>query len=414
MGWFNSLFKKKEPLEVEEVALEDISKWFESKISERLDDINDETKGIIDSIYKQKELIKEKLKELENAKLRNENIPLRAKQIMEGNRKTYITLVNQFIDNIAAPKEINYDTVKDFIGTFSSLLDSFSKSSARSFYILQEFFGNETKVIANSIKKIEEFVSEMLTDEHKDIIKTKERILELNKALENKKEVHKRIAEEKEKLDSNQNLIVETELELSNLKKSSNFKEVSTLTEEKEKLKEDLRKNNDGITQLFSPLERPLKKYSRIALENEDIINKYLGDSVAGLLKDEDLKILLVLDGLKKVIDKEGIELKDKQKEKIIEVIGNIKPELLTNLVLKHNEIKDSINDLDKRLRVNSALNDLERLEYKLKHLKESQEKLEAGMEKLENLKESSNLESLKENVLGEIKKLTNTELKVA
>src|SRR3989338_5565014 len=74
---------------------------------------------------------------LENAKLQNPNIPFKAKQYMECNRKAYIRAVNSFLGHM----EINnkdYFYLLDFAKLFDELLNDLKKGTLSSYTILQD------------------------------------------------------------------------------------------------------------------------------------------------------------------------------------------------------------------------------------------------------------------------------------
>ena len=94
MGWFSKIFKKEEPqLETAYVDIEELQQWFESKSEPVLEDIHSSMKEDLDKINEFITNIRSASKGLGEAKLRNDKIPERAMQIMEGNRKAYINAV---------------------------------------------------------------------------------------------------------------------------------------------------------------------------------------------------------------------------------------------------------------------------------------------------------------------------------
>ena len=85
------------------------------------------------------ELIKNHLDELNGEQLRNKKIPVRAEQMMKGNKLIFIRNTEQFLDLIDIE---TYDTHKQFIDAFESSLANLSKINKKSNFILNEFFSD--------------------------------------------------------------------------------------------------------------------------------------------------------------------------------------------------------------------------------------------------------------------------------
>src|SRR3989338_1120374 len=97
---------------------------------------------------------------LESARLQNPNIPFKAKQYMEGNRKAYARAISSFIGHM----EINnrdYFYLLDFCRQFDGLINDLNKGTLRSYSILQEFFANETGKIAQNLKNFDTLFNEL-------------------------------------------------------------------------------------------------------------------------------------------------------------------------------------------------------------------------------------------------------------
>jgi len=106
MGIFDFLkFKEKE--EIEEIKLEELEPWIDSWSKKAFEDANLKLVSIRQRITEEKNKLLESIQNLEKAELKNPNIPERAKQIMEGNRKTYILKLNSLLEEINLPEKLD-------------------------------------------------------------------------------------------------------------------------------------------------------------------------------------------------------------------------------------------------------------------------------------------------------------------
>ena len=84
MGFFFGKPKKREieDVNVSHIYLQD---WMQKEIDYKFDKVEADVRECLNNLTQAMELLKEKLENLNNARLQNENIPVRAKQLMEGN-----------------------------------------------------------------------------------------------------------------------------------------------------------------------------------------------------------------------------------------------------------------------------------------------------------------------------------------
>jgi len=99
----------------------------------------------------------------------------------------------------------------------------------------------------------------------------------------------------------------------------------------------------------FSIIEMALKKFSRMAFENEKIINKYIENPLF-LIGDDELKIISILKNLEKNIINNQIQLKDKKKEKTLEEIRKMNREFFDNFLQKYKGLMEELRNIDKEI----------------------------------------------------------------
>ena len=360
--------------------------------------------------------ILEKLNSLRDAELQNKNIPTRAMQLMDGNREAYIKKIRNFLEQIELPDMESYTLINDFADNFDTRLDELNKSTYKGYEVMKEFFYNQATDIAMGIKDISTNIKKL-----KQLVANKE--LSKIEHLRGLIEKIDRFNDKKEKLskeiDEQIYAIKETEQKIENvkkrfeeIKKSKEYSEYKRTDEEKEALMEKIKSEKDEIIQLFSILKKSLKKYKRESL-NEKLIEEYLEDPNQALLKDSELSILLVLAKLKENIEQNKIELKDKKKEKTIEVISKLNEEFLKQKrfnLEQHTRTKIILND---RLRKNNINNLYQEEKYKLEHFTKKLEDENRKLGSLKKEKESLDINKIKESIKKEFLDLFSIKLDI-
>ena len=97
-------------------------------------------------------IIKEKLDRLEEATLRNPNIPEKAKQIMEGNRSSFVKQHNIFLDSLEVPDDVSYYKTNEFCDSFAEKIEHLAQTCSRNTMVLNEFFKNEAGAVSKGMK----------------------------------------------------------------------------------------------------------------------------------------------------------------------------------------------------------------------------------------------------------------------
>jgi len=410
MKWLKSLFKKKET-EIVEIEQEKLLEWFNKRTSPILVDIKDDIKNKFLEIEELKKQMNEKIEALKNASLRNENIPERAKQVMEGSRQTYIKCIKAFSESINPPEEIDIDQLTDFISEFEEKSNSFTKTTARSYYVLQEFFSVESSAIAERIKNMDIIIRNIFDNKLKKIADVEKRIKELDSDLKKKHDISEQAYKEENKLESINKQIEEANEDMKRLRASKAFTDAHDLLKEKEESESKLKKQGNVLSGMFSQFDKAMRKYERIALDNQRVLQKYIDNSLNALLKDEKLVILEVLSKLKDAIINNTIELKDK--DKVLARLDVINEETLRTGLKSYTQLKDNLESLDKQIKNNTALKEFEEMEYKQKHLTEKYNRCEEETNKLKKQIEKYDISGMRTKLEKSISALLDIEFKI-
>jgi len=172
------------------------------------------------------------------------------------------------------------------------------------------------------------------------------------------------------------------------------------------------KETEDRIYNLFSPLQRALKKYERDSLD-QDLIQIYLDSSIKGLKEDPKLKILNVLQKMKAAIENDSLGFKDKEKEKILERIPLIKKEDLEKAGKDHERLANELKAAENMIKLNSVMHDLKDIDYKIEHTKNEILRIDENIDKLKNMKDKTDPETMQKELEEKLKNLTMIEVKI-
>ncbi len=406
MGWFSNLFGKKQ--ETEEVSIINLYSWFEAKTEHIVKAKNEEVDSLINSFKQSMEELKRKIKNLETAELQNPNITPTERSYMTGNKESYIKQINLFIQQMPEFGE-------DFVEEFNEIADIFSKKSHKNYVITSQFFKDQISDVAKEISKLSEIANRMKfgssSQKYLDVENIKKDIknlinkINIKKILENKKT---QILNEIQKLNDN-DLLFQSNIE--EKEKSEEYKNYIHANEMLEKFNNDLKYMEYYITELFSPLKRAFRKYSKMSMMYEKILNKYEQDEVKSWLDDKELKILNALRDMKKSIENMGFDAKEQIK--ILEKTNQINEENLNSKKEEYIKTTKEISLLKAEIMRMRIIKDIENMKYDIKKNKEIITEEENKLTNVENDLAEVVLESISEEIIKHIKELLNINLKI-
>ena len=411
LDFLKKIFQAEE-LEVKkitEISLQNLEEWVIEKSKPLTEELKQQIDEILMKVDEEVQRARFNVEVLENAKLQNPNIPFKAKQYMEGNRKAYMRSINSFIGHM----EINnrdYFYLVGFCEEFERMLNELNKGTLRSYTILQEFFANEAGRIAQNLKNFDTLFANLksilndkkiaavnnLKDEIQNLrIRTKQKI-NLDIDFKNMKATLELANSEKESLL----------LEILNFNKSEEHSNFLKLADERRNKEKNFYEEQNQILQSFSVLERPLRKYSHIAFEHEEIILDYLKNPIETLVNDKELKILEILGNLEKMLDEGRIKIDDKKMEKSLEEIKKLNRGFMEQFIKKYLSFKTELEELDNKIKATGVADkfrnfnkNLEEINLKIEKTNEEHQKLKDDVVKTDNL-----IMNLKNSIYNSIK----------
>jgi uncharacterized protein YlxW (UPF0749 family) len=339
MAWLSRFFKKEQA--EESVDISGIESWVEKKARPEFEAADRQAKSIFSEVEPVKKAILEKLEVLEKAELRNKDIQQRIKNFMLGNRENYITQAKMFVNTLPAFSEYFFEQMQ-------SALNIFAKHTARSYAILQEFFADETQSIASEIKKLNDIskrINDICSSSRIALIKELQaEVAGLGESLQKKDSLKK----SNEQLESE---IAKLKEEVEKLKKAVDDKRQSSdaltfnnLVDDKAMLDARMKNIDFGFNDLFSPLKRVLRKYARLDIGHEKLIEEYVSSPLHALLKDEEFEIVGILAEMQAKIGL--LSLDADEKKKVLQRIAMFPKEKFAKTVESYKKDEASVQKL--------------------------------------------------------------------
>ncbi len=411
--FIKKLFAKEEEVPKEELKTDQLQEWFSSKTKEIFKELDTEISNTKDKISEIKEKTLTNLETLKTAQLQNPKIPFRAIQMMEGNRDAYIRKIEIFLKQIVIDNE--YNKVLEFCNSFGNTLNNLGSNTIKQYQIMQEFFSNESRAVAENIKEFDNQIKELRKNiEEKNISKINEiseRVISLNNQIKQKSTLSQDMTDLENSSSKLNNLKETFTKNIQNLKNSEDYSKFNKLKEEKEETQKEFSNNNSRLSQSFSVLETALKKYQRLAFENQKLIEDYLKDPITTILNDKELKIISILEKLSSSAANNEIELKDRKKEKTIEEIKNLTKDFFESFIAKHNNLKNKLLEIKEKIENNQTNKDIEKSQTDLNKTNEDIINCNTKISKTKEELSKINIEEIKKQLEKELNELLKVNL---
>jgi hypothetical protein len=193
------------------------------------------------------------------------------------------------------------------------------------------------------------------------------------------------------------------------LKQTDSYLQFQNSSQQREELWKQLKSCEEEIGNIFSLLNKPMRKFERMLAENVHIIQKYIEAPVDALVFDDTFTILLIFEKMKCALESGSLEVKEK--EKTLQKISEVQKERLQILRIKYVDAKSSIKRIDDEMRNKRVLQELDDFKYKVEHIDSQLALLQDKIERAKKTRDKIDLEQLKSEVTGKIKDNFNVEV---
>ncbi len=386
------------------VNIDQLESWVNEKTEKAVSSKMDADKRIFDEFNSIVAVLNKTINDLEFAELLNDKIDQKLKNYMIGNREAYVKQMRIFLASIP-------DFEDEFTEEFQKLLSEFSEKTRRNFAVLTEFFKDTMINIARNLKRMSELSEQMQYDDEKivmveDIKRELANLLNFEIMLvQMKKEIEQIDA----KISKASDYITESQSKISELKASKEYELMQNLANLIKEEREKLKKSEYEIYELFSPLKKPLKKFSYIAIASSDkkLIDAYVEDPVEALLKDIKLTIIDVLYRMEKGLS--NLDVKDSEKSR--EHIAAVTKEKLESAVRDFKKLRTLIYGAQADIEKIEIMKEIEKIDREMDQASAKQDELDGEKKKIEDRVEAMNKEEIIEHIRKHIRDLLKIDL---
>lgn len=411
-GFLKRILKKEEPVRSEEVELPALHSWFEGKTKSREASLKQDMEGMGQKIASERDAAQKNLALLGKAGLQNPNIPERAKHFMQGNRDAFSKKVHFFLDSIHVPQEIS--SFPAFYSGVQDELKELMQGTAKSFQILQEFFANESRQVMANVgvieKELNSFKSAFDAADLDILEDTKQRISDFQAKLNLRKALEKDLSQKKKELQESTSEIRRLKKDVEMLQKDSQLNSLKNRLKDVQARIDDLRAR---ITGPFSAINHPLKKFERITYKHRTIIQKYIDSPLEALLQDLHLSVLKALHDMELAVLNNRIDLKEKKKEKTLEVLKLLTKEYLGSFLTEYGQINHEKDKIKKTLAGLDIVALIEQKKERIAELESKRVDIEQRIQALGRELEKIDIPAVEQKLVSNLRKITETDIRI-
>ena len=340
MNFLKKLFKKKE----EEIALSKLSSWLVQNTEFTLaNEVNDFKESLT-----QLESALDKLSDFSIMKL---DIPHKAKNQIQGNKKNYLQAMKTFHDKTEPPSEFNFKALKLFDETLTERLKKLNEKTQKNYYILKSVVGKELENVLINLRKVDSARKKIKSSVEKQGLESVEAIHMHIKEIDDTLLCNKDSKEKLQTLKKEQTKFLEEEKQITDkiesLKSSEEAKEFSKLKQEQDQILNNIQTLQQGVVNHILPLENVLRKLRKPDIKKS--VQNFLAEKADYILKDKE-KVKTILSSLEKSISNETISSKNKDKS-LSQIKDLIKS--MENFPSKFKELEDSLTEVKTNLSQN-------------------------------------------------------------
>jgi hypothetical protein len=371
MGFFNKIFGKTNNTEEISTSLDllptilqnnfiSIKNNLELESAKNISEIKylfERAKNLLEDIQSKELVEKENIRFNKAALTSKKQIEAQLKKTLE---KTNPNKLGNELNEIRAYSNENYALMINEI-------NSFRKNIAYTSVYLKD----EMKILGETLQEIINLLAKMNIEFSKnsglfefekiikriDNIKCEEKILQENKKI---------ILKEKEKIEEKNIEGKKIEEKIEEIEKREDFIKIDLLEKEKSELFEKKQQLRIEVSSMLSTIEKPLQRFNSLVKskrwiinnEKEEVLQEFLNNPLQALKKDlNGAKFKEILKEVKKAIEEEKIDLKEKEKEKRLNALQElISFDFFENVFWKLNGIQKRKNEIETLLKENQSL----------------------------------------------------------
>ncbi len=378
IGFLRKLFANGQEVRKETVPADQLGQWFAQTISGA-------DFGLKEYSTKLEHLKRELLNAVQTLaaaeidEKKHKGVEGRIRNIVKGHRDNYCRVMGRFAEELKAPGE----EIKDALACNDSLqqrLDKVAQQTAKSYQASQHLFFDRVEPVFNILGELNLLARNFKTEMIQRAVEVRELIQTLEGIETKKLELQAILGEKEEEQNAIAKQHNEANVNLAQLKGSDEYGGYCRLRKRYNELQQKQKDVDAGISSFFFRLERPLRKYSRIALDSA-IIGPYLENAITAFWDDKELRILNKLRGLERNIDR--LQLDGKQKKNSRDLVANSERDL-KELQKRGKEVKNDLDTVEAELAASTINGEIANVED---HGKKYEKRLQVLKEEIEDLR---------------------------
>jgi len=280
MGFFDFFKKKPETVSFDELEpfLEGVVK--RKKLGEAVARFNDSVRSLREEAFNA-------LRELSSAELEEGRFSEKEKHVMRGNRERYVTRLKAFFQGLREAEDL--EEAGFLASRISEEVNRLAVETEKNFFILKEFFPEESWKLARLVKKAEEVhnaLRKALDDPDLARVKDAEALLKrYYEELEKEELLKKNVASLRSSLEKEKSRREKLAARLEELRNGKDYEAFEELLAEREALKAAVSEKEAEVESKVAGAAKELRKLLHDS--KEKYLKKYLENPVEALLEDQ-------------------------------------------------------------------------------------------------------------------------------
>ena len=412
LDFLRKFFRKKQEFASEDVELDNLAAWLDENTRQNIDSLNEELGRVSQSISEGLAQARENVEVLNNAKLLNPDIPERAKHFMQGNRDAFSKKINLFLDSVHVPSSV--DDFPVFYSGVQDELKELMQGTARPLQILQEFFAHESGKVMASVGNIEKEINlfrNAFDNAGLDILDdTRKRIFDLQTKVRLKDALEKDLEAQQKELEEIEKDILQLKSDVELLQKDRDF---NLLKDTLKGVQARIEEARERIMGPFSVINPALRKYEYISYRHRFLVQKYIESPLDALMQDLHLGIVKALRDMELAVMNNRLDLKDKKKDKTLEVLKLLSREYLGNFLAEYGQIKHEQDKLMKEIESLEVVVLMKEKKERIQKLENNRIDVERKIDLFSKEISKADIKELEDKLVENLKKITKTVVKI-
>ena len=410
-----NFFKKWKKKETITVHFSEIGEWFEEQVKPIEEDMKTTLQEGVRDLGEALDHVKRSLQQLEEAPLKEaDTIQQRVKTLVMGHRTNYLRLLHIFLEKTSLP-EPTAPALIAFIEQLEKDLNTFTKDSSKSYYAVQHLYADNVAVVAQALQQLAKMhtnIKQHIDDSKIAVIdRVRKKLKKANDMVKQIQRLESFIVEKDKDLQQVDEDFKTQEISYSDLKNREDFTSLQKLRAERDTLEQQKVGFQSKVLDIFAPLSSIFRKYARITLDHEKLVEQYAAGPFEALLGDNQLDVLSILGHMKDQLRSGSLDIKDKKKDRALECITQIDRDTLENLLREYHFLQQRINEIEKKISENTIENELSDMQRSLAEIQAIKGVHEKERSMLTNSLESLELEKIKDELKNMISLVVHEEI---